>query len=56
MVKPKSRVEPISNDDKGTSTRLQTMERSIQKDQNTVKELEYITENGKTKAQIAKKK
>ena len=55
MVKPKSRVEPISNDDKGTSTRLQTMERSIQKDQNTVKELEYITENGKTKAQLAKK-
>ena len=55
MVKPKSRVKPISNDDKANITRLQTMERPTQKDKDTVKEIEYSIENAKTKEQIANK-
>lgn len=55
MVKPKSRVKPISNDGTANNTRLHIMERPIQKDQDTVKEVKYSIENGKSKEEIENK-
>ena len=53
MVKPKSRVRPISFNDNNKNRRLQTKERPLQKFQEAVNETEKSTE--KTEEQVTNK-
>ena len=55
MVKPKSRVRPITVNEKTNNTRLQTIERPLQKFQDAVNETEKSIENGKTEEQLTNK-